>query len=147
MTGLTGVVVTQKAGRALVVGPLEIRGENNEPGSSLRPGDVVYILHYQGEGTGCAGFAGSCSRSGYQRPPAHFRAATKLKVIQSVSSSGPKLTGGSRSKQRTGRKAGRTNQAISLTSMRASRLCQFKRRQPTPIGVAAQAAAQRIAAV
>src|SRR5271157_1196932 len=34
VTGLTGVVVTQKAGRALVVGPLEIKGENNEPGIS-----------------------------------------------------------------------------------------------------------------
>jgi hypothetical protein len=55
VTGLTGVVVTQKTGLALVIRPLEIEGE---PSISLRPADEVHILHYQGEGNWLCWFGG-----------------------------------------------------------------------------------------
>jgi hypothetical protein len=65
-------VVTQKAGRALVVGSLESKGENNESGISLRPGDVVYILHYQGEGYWLCWFGGRLSSLWLPETPESF---------------------------------------------------------------------------
>lgn len=48
VTGLTGVVITLKPGKALVKkdGTLEIGGR----GVQVKAGEILYLLHYQGEG-------------------------------------------------------------------------------------------------
>jgi hypothetical protein len=43
VTGITGVVITTRPGRAEILKPIEYYGTN------LRPGDIIYILTYVGE--------------------------------------------------------------------------------------------------
>ncbi len=44
---LTGVVITVKAGKINILKPMTLGGDN---GIQLVPGEIVYSLHYQGEG-------------------------------------------------------------------------------------------------
>jgi hypothetical protein len=47
VVGVTGVVVTLKAGRMRILKKLKL---DDEKPVSLKPGDVIYTLHYLGEG-------------------------------------------------------------------------------------------------
>src|ERR1051325_9997364 len=48
--GLTGVVVTLEPGRAVVKKAMTLGGTNDRPKVRVRAGDVLYLLHYEGEG-------------------------------------------------------------------------------------------------
>jgi hypothetical protein len=50
--GLTGVVVTSKYGVSKVLRPIQLghRSHDDKPQLSLQPGELLYTLHYLGEG-------------------------------------------------------------------------------------------------
>ncbi len=51
--GVNGVVITYRAGLSKILKPIEVGygKTGNKPLLHLRPGDIVYPLHYQGEGS------------------------------------------------------------------------------------------------
>ena len=51
VTGMTGVVITSQYGITRIVAPLNVgfTSTSKAPQLSLKPGDVVYTLHYAGE--------------------------------------------------------------------------------------------------
>ncbi len=51
--GLTGVVITTAYGMTKIIKPLQFgyTADSKSPLLSLKPGDVVYTLHYEGEGS------------------------------------------------------------------------------------------------
>jgi hypothetical protein len=48
--GLTGVVITAKAGKVVVQKAMRLHKEGGKVEVSLKPGDVIYYLHYVGAG-------------------------------------------------------------------------------------------------
>ena len=48
--GITGVVITTKAGRVKIVKEIALTKENSQEEIKLKPGDIIYNLRYVGEG-------------------------------------------------------------------------------------------------
>src|SRR5713226_2659673 len=48
--GLTGVVITTKAGPVKILKTQTLHRDNGKDEVSLKPGDVIYNIHYVGEG-------------------------------------------------------------------------------------------------
>lgn len=59
VVALTGVVVTERPGRATVVDPEEVGSDISGGSLELRPGDSILLLHYQGEGMWLAWSSGT----------------------------------------------------------------------------------------
>jgi hypothetical protein len=59
--GLTGVVVTTRAGQARLFRPVELGRRRIK----AFPGEIVYILHYQGEGNWKFWFKGYVDKDGF----------------------------------------------------------------------------------